>query len=625
MKKKDLYAIVLGALSLLVGVRSAQAIDIPGDDLYYDADGTTYTLNQNILETIYVVSDGITLDGGGFEVSGASPDPGVSLGNREDVTIRNLKITGCGAAIQIVSSENITVTGNTLENNSYGIFLSDSSRNEVIDNTASSCGSAGIWLQTGSNGNDLIKNAISGSWYGIYVQGSRDNAATENTVSSLDFAVKLWNSSDNDVYNNNFMNVEKQLSVGGSSADNAFYLAAAGGNYWLDYTGTDDGSDGRIADDGIGDTDLPHQGVDNYPFMTENGWVTPANQAPVAMCQDVTVSADEYCQADVAPEQVDNGSDDPDGDPITLSLNPAGPYELGDTPVTLIVSDGTETATCSATVTVIDDTPPEITCPEDFTVYTNPGEWDALVEFEAVATDNCGEVEVICWFPSGTRFPVGETTVDCYATDAALNNADCSFTVTVVKHYEPAKSLKYDAIDALNTLAQEIGNKKKIAKGLNDAIKHIEHSLGGDLWVDEAHIDARHGKKVFDEEKKAIRKLMRLIKKEHTQQDVVDVCNDVIGMLVEADKRLADAAFDDASAALAEISESSPKAAERIERELDKCRKESEKADEELDKEHPDHAIDHYKKAWEHAQHALDQVPDPEDKGKGKGGGHKKK
>ena len=31
-----------------------------------------------------------------------------------------------------------------------------------------------------------------------------------------------------------------------------------GGNYWGDYIGVDDGSDGRPADDYIGDTELPY-------------------------------------------------------------------------------------------------------------------------------------------------------------------------------------------------------------------------------------------------------------------------------------------------------------------------------------------------------------------------------
>ncbi len=97
-------------------------------------------------------------------------------------------------------------------------------------------------------------------------------------------------------------------------------------------------------------------GVGHDGFVMKFGPVV-LNQPPLAVCQDITVTADANCQADVSAEQIDNGSYDPDEDPITLVLSPVGPYELGVTPVTLTVSDGTETVECTANITVTNDLP----------------------------------------------------------------------------------------------------------------------------------------------------------------------------------------------------------------------------------------------------------------------------
>ncbi|MCP5046342.1 MAG: hypothetical protein GY940_04165 [bacterium] len=83
-----------------------------------------------------------------------------------------------------------------------------------------------------------------------------------------------------------------------------------------------------------------------------------SNSAPVASCKNLTVSADENCAANVTASQVDFNSYDPDGDPLTLSIAPEGSYQLGDTVVTLTISDGIETDSCTAIVTVKDTSPP---------------------------------------------------------------------------------------------------------------------------------------------------------------------------------------------------------------------------------------------------------------------------
>ena len=125
--------------------------------------------------------------------------------------------------------------------------------------------------------------------------------------------------------------------------------------------------------------------------------VLPANQPPEALCQDVTVDADAgLCTADAS---IDAGSSDPDGDPITLTQDPPGPYPVGDTLVTLTVEDEeAASATCQGTVTVVDGEPPVVSCNSPATIAPP----DAPISFTATAADNCGgaSVEVVdfdCW------------------------------------------------------------------------------------------------------------------------------------------------------------------------------------------------------------------------------------
>lgn len=109
------------------------------------------------------------------------------------------------------------------------------------------------------------------------------------------------------------------------------------------------------------------------------------NQAPVAQCQDASAAADPAtCTA--APD-VDGGSFDPDGDALVLEQDPAGPYGLGATEVTLTATDpGGLSDTCQATVTVTDEAAPVIACNAPAQIVPP----DAPISFTATATDGCG-------------------------------------------------------------------------------------------------------------------------------------------------------------------------------------------------------------------------------------------
>ncbi|MEW5701920.1 MAG: HYR domain-containing protein [Candidatus Zixiibacteriota bacterium] len=159
------------------------------------------------------------------------------------------------------------------------------------------------------------------------------------------------------------------------------------------------------------------------------------NQPPNAICQNVNKNTDpDSCTAEVTAAEVDNGSNDPDGDPITFELVPPGPYATGVTNVQLVVSDDHGNKdTCDATVTVTDAQKPVVTdCPAPIVLSNDAGQCSrANVTYSVTIIDNCPGATLAYNPPSGSTFPVGVDTVWAIGTDAAGNMDSCSFTVTI--------------------------------------------------------------------------------------------------------------------------------------------------------------------------------------------------
>jgi hypothetical protein len=83
-------------------------------------------------------------------------------------------------------------------------------------------------------------------------------------------------------------------------------------------------------------------------------------------------------------------------------------------------------------VNLVDTTPPVITVPASFSRNTQDPS-GTTVTYSASANDNVdGPLPVSCSPSSGSKFPVGQTTVTCSATDSHGNTAQKSFTITVV-------------------------------------------------------------------------------------------------------------------------------------------------------------------------------------------------
>jgi hypothetical protein len=174
------------------------------------------------------------------------------------------------------------------------------------------------------------------------------------------------------------------------------------------------------------------------------------NTPPTVFCPaDVTVECAGYCGTPSDDPQLVGffaaftASDNCDAS-LDISDDRPSCFSTGTTGVTFTATDdATNTASCMANVTVIDTTPPTITCPADVTVECTshcgtPATDPQLADFFAAvsASDVCDNAPDIT-DDRPVCFTLGTTPVTFTATDAAGNTASCTAHVTVIDTTPP--------------------------------------------------------------------------------------------------------------------------------------------------------------------------------------------
>jgi parallel beta-helix repeat protein len=102
-----------------------------------------------------------------------------------------------------ISAHHCDITDNMAINNAYGFFLSESSKNRLINNIASDHIGDGIYVISSSS-NTISNNMVKRNpRYGIRLYGSHNNTVRNNNVSNSIYGIRLESSHINTVRNNN--------------------------------------------------------------------------------------------------------------------------------------------------------------------------------------------------------------------------------------------------------------------------------------------------------------------------------------------------------------------------------------------------------------------------------------
>ncbi len=191
------------------------------------------------------------------------------------------KIGNCLTGLQVYNYSNYNdIRGNRITNCSNGIELNRYITYTILSNNTIENSEVGININTWSVNNTVSRNCLAANAAGIRFYYANLNEVFLNNITDSDLGATLQYSQSNMFYSNNFINNTQQasVSIGYANAWDSGY--PDGGNYWSDYSGSDQFSgpyQNVTGNDGIGD--IPYvidaNNTDHFPLML------PYNPSPI--------------------------------------------------------------------------------------------------------------------------------------------------------------------------------------------------------------------------------------------------------------------------------------------------------------------------------------------------------
>ena len=178
------------------------------------------------------------------------------------------------------------------------------------------------------------------------------------------------------------------------------------------------------------------------PVYTNRALLEVTNTAPIAECKNIQVGVGNSCTKIIQPSQIDNGSFDPDGDPISLSLD-IDEFSLGTHTVVLTVSDGHLADQCTAQVIVEDNRPARALC-KDVTLQLDENGKASLTadDINNGSFDNCGITQMEVAPKEFDCSDLGSNAALLWVNDPSNILNICSATVTVEDNMAPVARCK---------------------------------------------------------------------------------------------------------------------------------------------------------------------------------------
>jgi parallel beta-helix repeat protein len=162
----------------------------------WDESSRTCTLIQDVTTSVEIATSNITLDcneNNHYSITGNGTDYGVLITGKENVTIKNCKISNFSTGIYLYNSTNIHLIKNDVFYNTNGISLSSSMQSELENNKVTHNKYSGIFLYFSSQ-NKLKNNFVADNNSGIYLQYSEENLLRGNRMENneYNFGIYVW-------------------------------------------------------------------------------------------------------------------------------------------------------------------------------------------------------------------------------------------------------------------------------------------------------------------------------------------------------------------------------------------------------------------------------------------------